>query len=118
VTAKIGDTLCFSGAASRQPSCGKVVARPVNWVNQPGSFGRGGYWVKFPVQAIQGDSGAPVCTIFGHGVGLVTACRPINSCSETLVEPLLHPLHMPAADVPGIFDDPYLGQLSLKLGAE
>lgn len=74
--------------------------------------------MKFPVQAIQGDSGAPVYTIFGHGVGLVTACRPIGDCSETLVEPLLHPLHMPAADVPGIFDNSYLGQLSLKLGAE
>lgn len=42
VTAKIGETLCFSGAATRQPSCGKVVARSVNWVNEPGSFGRGG----------------------------------------------------------------------------
>lgn len=117
VTSKIGDTLCFSGAATRQPSCGRVVARSVDRQNEEG-FGRGGYWVKFPVQAIKGDSGAPVYTALGHGVGLVTACRPKNNCSETLVEPLLHPPHMPAEDVLGIFDNPYLGQLSLKLGSE
>jgi tripartite motif-containing protein 71 len=116
-TAKVGDTLCYSGAETRTPSCGPVVARSVDWHNPLGESepDRGGYWVKFSIPAVQGDSGSPVYTPFHHGVGLVTSCRPAN-CSETLIEPLLHPPHMPSGTVPGILDNPNLGQLSLKLG--
>ncbi len=117
-TAKIGGTLCYSGARTRVPSCGKVVARSVDWHNEAGSneADRGGYWVRFTSPAQKGDSGAPVYDVFGHGVGMVTACRPVPDCSETLVEPLLHPLHMPADAVPGVLENPNLGQLSLAVG--
>jgi hypothetical protein len=113
VTSKIGETLCFSGSTTQVTSCGKVVARSVDWTNE--GIGRGGYWVRFDIHAEHGDSGAPVYNIFGNGVGLVTAGRP-DSLDETLVEPLLHPPKMGESEVPGILDNPHLGHLSLKLG--
>lgn len=114
VTSKIGETLCYSGSRTQVPSCGKVVARSVDWMNE--GIGRGGYWVRFPSPAQHGDSGAPVYNVFGHGVGLVTAGRPLPALTETLVEPLLHPPRMGANQVPGILDNPLMGHLSLKVG--
>jgi hypothetical protein len=113
VTTKIGETICTSLANSDLVTCGKVVARSVDWRNE--GIGRGGYWVTFESPPQQGDSGSPVYTVDGHGIGLVTAGRPIGSLTETLVEPLLHPPKMGPAYVPGILDNPYLGHLSLTL---
>lgn len=115
--ARIGSTLCFSGIKHERPQCGPIVARSVHWAAGDGKV-RGGYWVKFAVRALHGDSGAPVwrpvCRNSPNlSVGLVTAGRP-DSLVETLVEPLLHPYRMPSGAVPGILDA--LGSLSLKQG--
>jgi hypothetical protein len=75
---------------------------------------RAGYWVKFQEHPIRGDSGAPVYSIFGPSIGLVSAGR--HGFTETLVEPLLTPPGMNSDRVPGILNNPYLQPLSLKLG--
>jgi YD repeat-containing protein len=114
-TARKGDFVCFSGAKSQSPNpCGKIVARSKRWVGGDGRV-RAGYWVKFNRHAVHGDSGAPVWNISGASIGLVTAGRPEGALTETLVEPLLHPPHMPTT-VPGILKNPHLRPLSLKLG--
>lgn len=115
--ARIGNTLCFSGIRHERPECGPIVARSIHW-EAPDRKVRGGYWVKFPVRALHGDSGAPVwrpvCRNSPNlSIGLVTAGRP-DSLVETLVEPLLHPYRMPKGKVPGILDA--LKPLSLKQG--
>ncbi|MEX2448425.1 MAG: hypothetical protein WD404_06745, partial [Solirubrobacterales bacterium] len=111
-----GNTVCFSGAKTQVPQCGKVVARSTRWRAPDGVF-RGGYWVKFNKPAIKGDSGAPVWAIESEmqktpSIGLITAAR--GNLTETLVEPLLHPYKMPSNVVPGILNDPSLRPLSLK----
>jgi hypothetical protein len=113
--ARIGNVLCFSGAKTQVPQCGRVVARSTRWTSTDG-VARGGYWVKFATPATHGDSGAPV---WSHApgspsIGLVTAGRPLGSFTETLVEPLLHPYNMATNVVPGILHDPSLRPLSLK----
>jgi len=113
--ARKGDILCFSGAKTQVPKCGKVVARSIRWTGSDG-VARGGYWVKFATPATHGDSGAPVWSKDPGfpSIGLVTAGRPLGSFTETLVEPLLHPYRMPSNVVPGILHDPSLRPLSLK----
>jgi hypothetical protein len=114
--ARIGDRVCYSGVKSGI-GCGQVVHRSVHWYG-PDGFIRGGYWVEFEEnQPTEGDSGAPVWKIStANGewspIGLITAYRANGR--ESLVEPLLHPYHMPAGVVPGILGDPVMGALSLK----
>ncbi|HYJ21531.1 MAG TPA: hypothetical protein VEW07_05860, partial [Solirubrobacterales bacterium] len=115
-TAKKGDVVCYSGARSQLTACGLIVARSTHWVGGDG-VARGGYWVKFSNHPIDGDSGGPVWNLFtGASIGLVSAGRPENVLTETLVEPLLHPPHMGSTQVPGILNNPHIGPLSLKLG--
>jgi streptogramin lyase len=114
--ARKGDVVCFSGAKTQAISCGQVVGRTSYWVGGFDGVARAGYWVKFSDHAIHGDSGAPVYSISGPSVGLVSAGRPSGSFTETLVEPLLTPFGMDPVRVPGILHDPYMQPLSLKLG--
>jgi len=117
--ARIGDYVCFSGARTQEPQCGRVVARTTRWLSGVDEFARGGYWVRFKRPAQPGDSGAPVwrptcddgtsCSI-----GLVTGYR--SHGVETLVEPLLHPPNLASDQVVGILHNQYLAPLSLKLG--
>jgi YD repeat-containing protein len=120
--ARIGDTLCFSGAITGAPQCGPIVARATRSFAGEDGHARGGYWVKFNKPAVPGDSGAPVwkpvCrSIPNLSIGLVTAGRPDGSGgSETLVEPLLHPPNLAPKQVVGILNNPHMAPLSLKLG--
>lgn len=116
--AKIGNTVCFSGARTQIPQCGPIVARSTRWWGVDG-FARGGYWVKFNEPAQPGDSGAPVwrpaCNDQSNcAIGLVTAGRAYGS--ETLVEPLLHPPNLASKQIVGILHNKYLAPISLKLG--
>jgi hypothetical protein len=116
-TARIGQTLCYSGATTQEPWCGPVKSRTPGWTNHGKSFQKGGYWVKFAVPADHGDSGSPVWDQHSKAsIGLVSAGRPEGNFVETLVEPLLHPPNMAANRVPGILNDKHLRPLSLKLG--
>jgi hypothetical protein len=68
-----------------------------------------------------GDSGAPVWSVFGDSVGLISARGGANEGhgpSETFVEPLLTPPGLNPNTVYGILTDPYLGHLSLKIAAD
>jgi YD repeat-containing protein len=118
-----GSVVCFSGAKSQSPSCGRIVARSTRWIPSANGDGyaRGGYWVKFNKPATYGDSGAPVWAPAWAGgsnasVGLVTAGRPEGSFTETLVEPLLHPHNLAPSQVVGILHNQHMAPLSLKLG--
>lgn len=118
-TARIGSMICFSGARTQVPQCGKIVARSTRSAAGHDGFFRGGYWVKFKEPAKPGDSGAPVwrpvCIDRAScSIGLVTAGR--NGGSETLVEPLLHPPNFASDQVVGILHNQHLAPLSLKLG--
>ena len=112
-TVKTRNRVCFSGARTQEISCGRVVGRALDWAGAGDGVPRSGYWVKFDPPAKEGDSGAPVYTIFGKSVGLISADR--NNGAETYVVPLLTPPGMNPAKVPGILNDPYLRPLSLKI---
>ena len=43
---RIKNVVCFSGARTQTPNCGKVVARSTRWIYGPDGYARGGYWVK------------------------------------------------------------------------
>jgi hypothetical protein len=110
-----GKVVCYSGAKSQVAACGVVVGRTKGWTPGGDQEKRGGYWVKFTEPPIRGDSGAPVWDIFSNAsIGLVTAKRVENGVNETLVEPLLHPSHMPSTAVPGILKNSHMRPLSLK----
>jgi hypothetical protein len=118
-TARIGNTVCFSGARTQVPQCGQVVARSTRWVSNVDGYARGGYWVKFKNPARPGDSGAPVwrpvCKNEPNlSIGLVSAYR--SGGTETLVEPLLHPPNLASNQVVGILNNKYMAPLSLKVG--
>jgi tripartite motif-containing protein 71 len=119
--ARKGNTVCYSGAISKNVSCGKIVARSLNHRGTDGEarFGLAGYWVRFPEgrRPVKGDSGSPVWNLrTGASIGLVSAGRPQDSFEETLVAPLLHPPNMPANRVPGILHHPGMAPLQLTLG--
>jgi sugar lactone lactonase YvrE len=113
-TAKKGNTVCFSGARLQGISCGPIVGRTSFWAGAGDGTARAGYWVKFDPPPRVGDSGAPVYSIFGPSIGLVSASR--HDFAETLVQPLLTPPGMNSTRAPGILKDPFLRPLSLKLG--
>lgn len=105
-------------AGSKTASCGKVVARSANWHPQGASFGLGGYWVRFPEdkRPDHGDSGGPVWNkLTGRAVGLISASRPSEEESETLVAPLLHPPNMDEEYVPGILNHFGIRPMQLKI---
>jgi hypothetical protein len=94
--ARKGNAFCYSGAISKNVSCGKIVARSLNHRGTDGEapFGLAGYWVRFPEdkRPVKGDSGSPVWNKrTGASIGLVSFGRPPGSFEETLVAPLLHP---------------------------
>ena len=113
------NTVCYSGAISKTVACGRIVARSLNWNPDDAPYGLAGYWVRFPYdrRPQRGDSGAPVWNLrTGASIGLVSASRPHDSATETLVAPLLHPPNMPANRVPGILHHLGMAPLQLKLG--
>ena len=119
--ARKGNTVCYSGAISKNVSCGKIVARSLNHrvAYGEGSIGLAGYWVRFPEgrRPVDGDSGSPVWNLrTGASIGLISAGRPPGTFEETLVAPLLHPPNMPANRVPGILHHHAMAPLRLKLG--
>jgi hypothetical protein len=119
--ARKGNTVCYSGAISKNVSCGKIVARSLNHrvAYGGGSIGLAGYWVRFPEgrRPVEGDSGSPVWNLrTGASIGLVSFGRPLSTFEETLVAPLLHPPNMPANRVPGILHHHAMAPLRLKLG--
>jgi tripartite motif-containing protein 71 len=117
--ARKGNVLCYSGAISKNVSCGKIVARSLNWHVEGTSTHLAGYWVRFPEgkRPVKGDSGSPVWNKrTGASIGLVSAGRPEGSFEETLVAPLLHPPNMPANRVPGILHHQGMAPLHLKVG--
>jgi len=117
--ARKGNVVCYSGAISKNVSCGKIVARSLNWHPDGAPFGLAGYWVRFPEggRPVKGDSGSPVWNLrTGASIGLVSARRPEGSFDETLVAPLLHPPNMELWQVPGILHHLGMEPLGLKLG--
>ncbi len=119
--ARKGNVVCYSGAISKNVSCGRIVARSLNHRVTGGSaaFGLAGYWVRFPEdrRPVKGDSGSPVWNRrTGASIGLVSFGRPLGSFEETLVAPLLHPPNMAANRVPGILHHHGMAPLRLKLG--
>jgi len=113
-TAKKGDELCFSGVMTGV-SCGEVIGRTSFWAGAFDGVAHYGYWVHFNHHAQRGDSGAPVYnSISGRSIGLVSAGR--HKLTQTLVQPLLTPPGMKAGKAPGVFGNPHLRPLSLKLG--
>jgi hypothetical protein len=112
-TVRKRQTVCFSGARTQQVSCGQVVGLAREWAGAGDGVPRSGYWVKFDPPAKEGDSGAPVYSIFGPSVGLISGDR--SNGAETYVVPLLTPPGMNPIKVPGILDDPHLRPLSLKI---
>ena len=119
--ARKGNIVCYSGALSKNVSCGKIVARSLNHRVTGGNaaFGLAGYWVRFPEdrRPVKGDSGSPVWNRrTGASIGLVSFGRPLGSFEETLVAPLLHPPNMVANRVPGILHHHGMEPLQLKLG--
>ncbi|HEX5761804.1 MAG TPA: DUF6531 domain-containing protein [Solirubrobacterales bacterium] len=119
--ARKGNVVCYSGAVSKNVSCGKIVARSLRHRVTGGyaPFGLAGYWVRFPEdrRPVKGDSGSPVWNKrTGASIGLVSFGRPLGTFEETLVAPLLHPPHMPPNRVPGILHHHGMAPLQLKLG--
>jgi tripartite motif-containing protein 71 len=117
--ARKGNTVCYSGAISKQVACGEIVARSFDWHPEDALMGLAGYWVRFPAskRPQHGDSGGPVWNLrTGASIGLISAGRPNDSLEETLVAPLLHPPNMPPNRVPGILHHVGMQPLSLKLG--
>lgn len=117
--ARKGNTVCYSGAISKQVACGEIVARSFDWHPEDAPMGLAGYWVRFPAskRPQHGDSGGPVWNLrTGASIGLISAGRPNDSLEETLVAPLLHPPNMPPNRVPGILHHVGMQPLSLKLG--
>lgn len=117
----VNHRVCFSGAKSQTPSCGKIIARDRNGEHDGETgfesvFRSGGYWVEFEHTAIPGDSGAPVWDAqTGAAIGLATAIR---WGTQTLVEPLLHPPNMSPRYLPGILHHPDMAPLNLRLRGE
>lgn len=117
--ARKGTILCYSGSKSKTAACGKVVARSANYHPEDAPFGLGGYWVRFPEdkRPDHGDSGGPVWNkLTGRAVGLISASRPEEERTETLVAPLLHPPNMNPNYVPGILKHQGIRPMQLKLG--
>ena len=116
--ARKGDIVCYSGAISKNVSCGRIVKRTWRWVSGE-EYNLAGYWVRFPEDRhpVEGDSGSPVwMRRSGASIGLVSAGRPDDSLTETLVAPLLHPPNMPSIRVPGILRHMGMEPLQLALG--
>lgn len=118
--AKVGNTVCYSGAISKQVACGEIVARSYGYRDPELWFALGGYWVKFREdrRPQHGDSGGPVWNLrTGKSIGLVSAGRGgSDHLSETLVVPLVHPPNMPSHLVPGILHNQNLRPLELRRG--
>jgi YD repeat-containing protein len=112
-TAKKGDVLCFSGVITGV-SCGEVIGRTAFWAGAGDGVAHYGYWVHFNHPAQHGDSGAPVYSVSGQSIGLISAGR--HNLTQTLVQPLLPPPGMKAGKAPGVLNNPHLRPLSLKLG--
>jgi YD repeat-containing protein len=115
--ARKGNVVCYSGAISKDVSCGRIVARSLDWQPEGAPMGLAGYWVIFPEgkRPEDGDSGGPVWNLStGASVGLISARR--KNATETLVAPLLHPPNMPSDRVPGILHHQGMAPLQLKLG--
>jgi streptogramin lyase len=116
--ARKGNTVCYSGAMSKTVACGRIVARSLDW-DSGEEYDLAGYWVRFPEDRhpVKGDSGSPVWNLrTGASIGLVSAGRPDDSLTETLVAPLLHPPNMPSNRVPGILHHIGMAPLQLKPG--
>jgi len=118
-TARKDNTVCYSGAISKTVACGRIVARSLDWADSGEPYDLAGYWVRFPEdkRPQHGDSGSPVWNPrTGASIGLVSAGRPHDSLTETLVAPLLHPPNMPPNRVPGILHHWGMKPLQLMLG--
>jgi sugar lactone lactonase YvrE len=117
--ARKGNVLCYSGAISKNVSCGRVVARSRRYTGSSEFYAVGGYWVKFREddRPGKGDSGSPVWNKHtGRSVGLVSTGRPEGSFEETLIAPLIHPRFAQPGELPGILKGQSMGVLQLKLG--
>jgi len=117
--ARKGNTVCYSGAISKNVSCGQIIARSTRWTGNGNEINLAGYWVKFPEgdRPVKGDSGSPIWNRrTGASIGLVSAGRPVGTFEETLVAPLLHPPNMEPWQVPGILHHQGMEPLQLKLG--
>ncbi len=117
--ARKGNTVCYSGAISKTVACGRIVARSLDWADTDEPYDLAGYWVRFreDKRPKHGDSGSPVWNRYtGASIGLVSAGRPHDTLTETLVAPLLHPPNMPSNRVPGILHHMGMEPLQLKLG--
>jgi sugar lactone lactonase YvrE len=117
-TVKLHNTVCFSGAVTERLSCGQVTEISKYWDGAGDNLARAGYWVKFQYPAVFGDSGAPVWSIFGDSIGLISArggSSETHGQDETFVEPLLTPPGLDPNKVYGVLTDPYMRPLSLKI---
>jgi hypothetical protein len=117
--AKKGNIVCYSGAISKNVSCGQIEARSTRWTEDGASMALGGYWVRFPEggRPVEGDSGAPVWNRrTGASIGLVSAGRPRDTLEETLVAPLLHPPNLEPWQVPGILHHHAMEPIRLRVG--
>jgi hypothetical protein len=117
--ARKGNILCYSGAISKNVSCGRVVARSRRYTGSSEFYAVGGYWVKFPPDdgPEKGDSGSPVWNKrTGRSVGLISTGRPEGSFEEVLIAPLIHPRFAQPGELPGILNGQSMGALQLRLG--
>jgi YD repeat-containing protein len=120
-TVHVNNTVCFNGATSEQLSCGQVTEITKYWAGAHDGYARAGYWVKFSHPAEQGDSGAPVWSIFGPSIGIVDAYGgpgEAHGRDETFVEPLLTPPGLKPEKVYGALTDPHMRPLSLKIAGD
>lgn len=118
-TVDVGQTVCFSGIAT-QFTCGPVTEITPGWSGVKEQAAKAGYWVKFERPAGHGDSGAPVWSVSGQSVGLISAMGGLgdaHSSSETFIEPMLTPPGLNPNTVTGVLTDPALAPLSLKIAA-
>ncbi len=110
--ARVGNTLCYSGAKLDGVSCGEVTRLSMAW---EGGLRIGEYNVRFNKQVDHGDSGAPVWNPrTGAAVGVVSAFYPQTRIST--VAPLLHPQGLRLSRVPGILHHPDMFDMHLLTG--
>lgn len=110
--ARVGNTLCYSGATRDGVSCGEVTRVTMVWA---GPLWLGEYNVKFNKRVHEGDSGAPVWNPrTGAAVGLVGA--HYGGTQISTVAPLLHPKGLSLSRVPGILHHPSMLDMHLITG--
>ena len=112
VNARVGNTLCYSGAKLDGVSCGEVTRISMAW---EGGLRIGEYNVRFNRRVDNGDSGAPVWNPrTGSAVGVVSAFYGGTQIST--VAPLLHPKGLSLSRVPGILHHPDMFDIHLVTG--